>query len=294
MFVFGDSYTTTGFNATSGPQPSAGNPLGNPKYPGNTASDGPNWVDYLTVKYNDSLVLTYNLAYGGATVDSALVAQYLPTVLSLEEQIQTEFVPLYGGQKLATWEPSTTLFAIFIGINDVGNSYAATASGNTTIYNAILSEYASLVNQLYTSGARNFLFLNVPPVDRSPLTASSGPSAQALEASRIALFNSGVTNLARNLAHEDTQNNVFLYDAHTLFEEALDNPQRFPQTALYRNTTDFCFAYENGTVAMDTFNASCGYPVNQYFWLNSLHPTFPMHDLLASKVAMELEAGSCL
>jgi phospholipase/lecithinase/hemolysin len=227
-------------------------------------------------------------------VDSALVAQYLPTVLSLEQQVQTEFVPLYGGQELTAWEPSTTLFAIWIGINDVGNSYAATASGNTTVYKAILSEYASLVNQLYITGARNFLFLNVPPVDRSPLTASSGPSAQALEASRITLFNSGVTKLARNLAHENKQNNVFLYDAHTLFEEALDNPQHFPQTALYRNTTDFCFDYENGTVAMDTFNASCGYPVNQYFWLNSLHPTYPMHDLLASKVAMELKAGSCV
>jgi len=294
MFVFGDSYTTTGFNATTGPQPSAGNPLGNPKYPGNTASNGPNWVDYLTVKYNESLVLTYNLAYGGATVDSALVAQYLPTVLSLKQQVQTEFLPLYGTDELATWNPSTSLFALFIGINDVGNSYSATANGNTTIYDAILSEYASLINQLYTSGARNFLFINVPPVDRAPLTVASGSDAQSLEASRITLFNSGVAKIASNLSHQDRHNTVFLYDAHTLFEEVLDDPQQFPQTALYHNTTDFCFDYENGTAAMDTFNASCGYPVNEYFWLNSLHPTYPMHDLLASKVAEELEGGRCV
>ncbi|KAK5560762.1 hypothetical protein LTR46_001070 [Exophiala xenobiotica] len=294
MFVFGDSYTTTGFNATTGPQPSPGNPLGNPKYPGYTSSNGPNWVDYLTVKYYDSLVLTYNLAYGGATVDAALVAQYLPTVLSLKEQVQTEFLPLYGTQQLASWKPDATLFAIFVGINDVGNSYAGTASGNTTIYDAVLSEYTSLVNQLYDSGARNFVFLNVPPVDRSPLTASSGPAAQALEASRIALFNSRIATLAANLAHADKQNAVFLYDTHTLFEEVLDNPQQFPQTAPYRNTTDYCLDYENGTAAMDTLNASCVYPVNEYFWLNSLHPTYPMHDLLSSKVAEELRGGRCM
>lgn len=84
IFSTADSYTTTGFNATTGPQPSIGNPLGNPAYPGHTASNGPNWVDYLTTKYNHTLVLAYNLAYGGATVDSSLVTPYLPTVLSLK------------------------------------------------------------------------------------------------------------------------------------------------------------------------------------------------------------------
>jgi hypothetical protein len=48
----GDSHTTTSFNDT-GTQPSSTNPLGNPTYPGGTASNGPNWVGFLTVKYND-------------------------------------------------------------------------------------------------------------------------------------------------------------------------------------------------------------------------------------------------
>jgi hypothetical protein len=58
-FHSGDSYTTPGFNDT-GVQPSIGNPLGNPNYPGYTSSNGPNWVDFLTVKYNESQVLTCN------------------------------------------------------------------------------------------------------------------------------------------------------------------------------------------------------------------------------------------
>ena len=37
MFIFGDSYTTTGFEV-NGTQPSRENPLGNPEYPGYTSS----------------------------------------------------------------------------------------------------------------------------------------------------------------------------------------------------------------------------------------------------------------
>ncbi len=48
------------------PRPAVGNPLGNPPYPGFTAVGGQNWVDYVTTVDNTSLVLTYNLAYGGA------------------------------------------------------------------------------------------------------------------------------------------------------------------------------------------------------------------------------------
>jgi hypothetical protein len=93
--------------------------------PGYTSSNGPNWVDFTTVNYSKSLVL----AYAGATVDAALVKQYLPTVLSLKQQIQNEFIPIYAPNTTAVWNPLATLFAIWIDINDVGNSYSATENG---------------------------------------------------------------------------------------------------------------------------------------------------------------------
>lgn len=193
----GDSYSTTGFNVTLA-QPNATDALGNPTYPGYTATNGPNWVDYLTVKYNQSLIETVNLAYGGATVDSALVTPYLPTVLSLKEQIQAEFLPLYAADQVLPWKSSDTLFGIFIGINDVGNSYASLNS-SVDLNGLIFAEYASLVEQLYTAGAKNFLFLNVPRVNRSPLTTVQGANASVLEASDIAYFNSQISMLASNL-----------------------------------------------------------------------------------------------
>jgi phospholipase/lecithinase/hemolysin len=47
----------------------------------------------------------------------------------------------------------------------------------------------------------------------------------------------------------------------------------------------------SGTPTNDYLNSTCSVPVNQYFWLNSLHPTYPMHDVLAQQVAGQLTAG---
>lgn len=97
--------------------------LGNPPYPGFTATGGENWVDYVTTQYNKSLVLTYNYAYGGATIDASLVAPFEPTVLSLTDQVN-QFLSGAGTKPAsAPWTSSDSLFSVFIGINDIGNSY---------------------------------------------------------------------------------------------------------------------------------------------------------------------------
>jgi len=97
--------------------------LGNPPYPGFTATGGENWVDYVTTQYNKSLVLTYNYAYGGATIDASLVAPFEPTVLSLTDQVN-QFLSGAGTKPAsAPWTSSNSLFSVFIGINDIGNSY---------------------------------------------------------------------------------------------------------------------------------------------------------------------------
>ena len=141
----GDSYTTVGFNVT-GDQPDAANPIGNPPYPGYTSSDGPNWVDFLTTVYNQSFIETYDLAYGGAVVDSSLVAQYEPTVLDFVQQVNDEFIPVYAGVDNGVgWTSANSLFAAFFGINDVGNSYS---EQNATLNDDIFVVYARLVDQV--------------------------------------------------------------------------------------------------------------------------------------------------
>ncbi|KAI5241356.1 hypothetical protein E4T42_08016 [Aureobasidium subglaciale] len=281
IFAFGDSYTTTGFDPSL-TQPGPGNPLGNPIYPGYTSSNGPNYIDYLTTAYNKSFIETVNLAYGGATVDGTLVAPYKPSVLSVKQQVESQFLPIYASHfSPVPWSSFDTLFTIFIGINDVGNSYA---SQNATLLSTIFTELSGLVDQLYTTGARSFLFMNVPPVDLSPLTQAAGPSSQAIEAADIADWNHRITTLSKSLSQKYTDTTNFLFDTHKVFSRVIEHPCAYPQTCAYQNTTAYCQAYENGTPSPTSFDPGCGISVDKYLWLNSLHPTFRMHDAIASQI----------
>ncbi|KAF2193797.1 carbohydrate esterase family 16 protein [Zopfia rhizophila CBS 207.26] len=287
LFVFGDSYTQTGFNV-NGTQPNPANPMGNPAYPGWTSANGPNWVDFLTYTYNQSYLQTYNLAYGGATVDSALVAPYAPTVLSLKNQVQDLYLPTYGAHPLSTpWTSSTSLFAFFIGINDVGNSWW---KNNATLIDLIFTEYESLLEQVYETGARSFLFLNVPPVHISPLGLSQGNQSVEAEGVAIADWNKRVGKLSQKLKskHEDV-GEVFVHDTYQVYWDAIKDPKSFAQTSGLKNTTGYCEAYQNGTPTWYTLIESCGIPVNEYFWLNNLHPTFPIHNATAASVVQYLK-----
>ena len=123
----------------------------------------------------------------------------------------------------------------------------------------------------------------------APLSSSLDPASQALEAADLADFNDRLAAMAYNLKYNYADTTVFQFDTSRVFSQVLTYPASYPQTAGYKNTTEFCDAYENGTPAQDTFNETCGIPVNQYFWLNSLHPTYPMHDVLAEQVSLLLE-----
>jgi len=237
-FSFGDSYSQTGFNVT-GTLPSAGNPLGNPPYPGYTATGGPNYVDFVTVQYNKSLILNYNFAYGGATIDASLVTPYEPTVLSLTDQVN-EYLNSIASKPASThWTSSDTLFSIWIGINDIGNSYYA--GGGSAFNTELMDAYFALVQKLYTSGARNFLFINVPPIDRSPLMLSQPASAQALEKNVIADFNEQLSSAISQFQSTNSGVRTWLWDSNTAFSTVLANPTAygFVDAVSFGNTGDF-------------------------------------------------------
>ena len=115
---------------------------------GNTGAGGSNWVDVDTTVYNASLILTYNYAYSGATIDAALVAPYYPTTLSLKDQVN-EFLAGAAGQPPATpWTPANALFSVWIGINDLGYSYYWTNGSRSTFADVLLDAEFALVEKL--------------------------------------------------------------------------------------------------------------------------------------------------
>lgn len=94
---------------------------------GYTAVGGTNWIDVDTVTYNKSLILTWNYAYGGATIDASLVTPYEPTVLSMTDQVNQFLTGAALKPASAPWTSANSLFSFWIGINDIGNSYYAYA-----------------------------------------------------------------------------------------------------------------------------------------------------------------------
>ncbi|KAF9262543.1 hypothetical protein L218DRAFT_1038614 [Marasmius fiardii PR-910] len=264
-FSFGDSYTQTGFDITSTP-PAVGNPLGNPPYPGWTATGGENWIDYDTTAYNKSLVLTYNFAYGGATIDATLVPPYTPTVQSLTDQVNS-FLSWNSGAGKGLWKAANTLFSIWIGINDIGNSYYQ--SGDRSAFSdTLLNAEFALVQKLLVpcdAGARNFLFVNVPPVQRSPLMVPQGTSATTLEGTVINGFNTKLNAKRTSFQSSHSGVKTYLYDSYTGFSKILDNPKAY---GFRDNST-----YGDGA---------------DIFWGNNYHPSSYAHKYFAQDVAQVL------
>ncbi|KAI4241880.1 MAG: hypothetical protein L6R40_004279 [Gallowayella cf. fulva] len=289
IFSFGDSYTDTGFNPT-GAQPNDTYPLGNPfsnssTPPYHTFTNGPNWIEYLTFKYNESQIDTYNLARSGAVVNTTAIGQN--ETIDLIHQINDRFAPNYVSQNTVGWNASNSLFSLFLGVNDVNRSWK---QHNLQINDVVFSSYLQQLETLYQYGARSFLLHNVPPVNRGPYVAESD---RATEGNDINDFNYRMKRLFSQFTSGHTDISVLLFNTNKLFSQAMDNPATWAQTANLRNTTGSCKAYESGDVpSMDHSDSSCAYPVNQYFWLNGLHPTYPVHEAIAAQVALALAYNS--
>ncbi|KAG1756905.1 carbohydrate esterase family 16 protein [Suillus paluster] len=275
MFVFGDSYTTDGYNVSAGI---------NSPVPGYTSSNGQNWVEFLTGTYNQTAVKTFDLASGGATIDAALVPPYLPTVLSVVDQVTQFNNHLASRPAGATWNGTNSLFAFWIGINDVGNSVSWTNITQSEFYEILMDRLFSQVEDLYSKGARSFLFLTVPPTNRAPLFLEQGTKAAAQMGSDIAEYNAKLTQSVRTFQSKYPDlDTVTVVDTQPIFNALLDEWQTFG----FVNVTGYCAAYENGTPT-PTYQVEGCAPVSSYFWLNTLHPVFTVHNILAKVVSTAL------
>lgn len=100
-----------------------------------------------------------------------------------------------------------------------------------------------MFRQLYGAGARNFLFLNVPPIDRAPFALDLNDSQRYELAGYIGAFNFRLGAMIYNLAIRCHDTTVFSFDTNSLFLSVLEHPAQFMETAGYRNVTDFCPFY---------------------------------------------------
>ncbi|KAF2273783.1 carbohydrate esterase family 16 protein [Westerdykella ornata] len=260
LITFGDSYSQTGFNVSAA-KPSAANPIGNPPYPGWTTSGGPNWIGYLLEDYSASTLLSYNFAYGGATVNASLVKPYQPTVKSLIDQVKQFSDSIAPKPSYAPWNAENSLFAIWMGVNDVGNSFWL--ENVTELHGKIMQDYFEEVEVLYQAGARNFAFLNVPPINKSPMMLAQPEESRELEATVIAKFNQLLVDHANAFASSHQGVKIVVVDTQAPFDAAIADP------AKYGSKDATCFNSDGKTC----------------LWFNDYHPGTAIHGLVAEAVA---------
>jgi hypothetical protein len=111
----------------------------------------------VTTEYNNSLVLTWNYAYGGAVTDKDLVTPWQPGVLTLVDQVD-QFLS-YAAKKPAVvpWKSENSLFSFFIGINDIGNSFYLPGSRDEYV---VLVVPLNMICDKYAFASFNDVLLN--------------------------------------------------------------------------------------------------------------------------------------
>ncbi|CAG8033681.1 unnamed protein product [Penicillium olsonii] len=261
FFTFGDSYTQSNFDV-DGTQPSAGNPMGNPTLGTGTTTGGINWVGDLTTVNNASLVLSYNLAVGGASIDNSIVNT---NVKDMTTQVD-DFVQAYGDKpESAPWSSEDAVFGFWIGINDIGWAYSSNQASD--LVPTLMAQYKSLIEKIYAKGGRKFLFLNVPPTSRAPMFLAQGTDVVDAHAAWVTSYNNGLEEMIDDFKSNHSGTTTVLYDSWSFMTKILDNPQSYE--------------FPNATCINDD-GTSC-------VWWNDYHPGQKYHKLQAADMKPHLQ-----
>ncbi|KAA1466768.1 hypothetical protein DENSPDRAFT_876792 [Dentipellis sp. KUC8613] len=208
VVVFGDSYSYVGYHSQA-PPPTASKPLG-VATPGTPVNEPgyPNWVGHLITSYShgQSNMLVYDYAVRGDTTPG------------VTRQITDQFLPTVGRRpRWAAWSPHNSLFVTWIGISDCRLLYTNTRNEIT----GIMATLFGAQEQLYLAGARNFLFIDVPPVHRSPVGSSAGSNDYS---SIFVMWNEELRRALAAFAAAHGDATVLLFSSWDTFTRVLDNP----------------------------------------------------------------------
>jgi phospholipase/lecithinase/hemolysin len=263
LVVFGDSLSDTGnlYIATGGADPAA------PGYSGGLFTDGPGsvpststpvgvWVQQLAGMLGVASPAPV-LAGGGGTdyAFGGALTGFDPSYPS------SGGLPYVGNQVnlyLANNKSgisSTALYAFWAGANDIFNG----VSPQTAVSNLTAS-----INTLYGDGARDFLWLNMPPLGDTPDGLALGSSESAALNLLSESFNADWTAAINSLDSHDPGIDVVGVNVYGLVESMLSNPSAY------------------GFTNVDTPAQGLSVNPNTYLFWDGVHPTTEGHFWVAS------------
>ncbi|KAJ4243207.1 hypothetical protein NW762_014843 [Fusarium torreyae] len=222
------------------------------------------------------------MAVGGAVTDKDIVTTGPNDV---DTQIHEKF-KAYSSQQPGFFPSRDTLYAVFIGINDIYRTIDDTDQEDTII--AIIARIRELTLDLYNMGARQFLFVSTPPQSLFPNNRPKSIVPQLNAASKS--WNTKLYDLVKELDHKLARSTFFFFDVVPLITAVTEDPSQFPETALYKSN-EFCADYKAGTSVPDFKSDACVYNALEYMYIDGAHPTQGFHQLLAKKISEQLAAG---
>ena len=278
IYSFGDSLSDVGniFAATGGAIPAPSFPSGAPAYFDGRFSNGPNWVDDLSAKLGLGPVTPSaeggnDFAVGGAQTGPTSVNPGVPLV-DLNYQVQ-EFKVL---------DPSPTpgaLYTLDIGANDIGNALSAYGKNPSFDLTGFLTEAVAntvgAIDTLYSDGARDLLYYEVPDLSLVPAFEAAGPLGGELAMQ----FNYAV--LAEIKPLEAGGLTVFDVPIFSALQTIVSYPYRFGLT----NVTSPCISGN-----FEAPGTECADPSQYLFW-DDEHPTATGQSLTAN-LAYDVLSGA--
>ncbi|TRM62254.1 hypothetical protein BD626DRAFT_498650 [Schizophyllum amplum] len=280
LVVFGDSYSAVGAPVNS--VRSATNPLG-PPFPGpgcftdydeTSKKSRPNWVGHFITKYapepryksglpieqqdpsfaRDPL-LVYDYARGGHSISDVLM-QITDQFLRELRDCHRERPEGNGPDSAKVWTSMNALFVTWVGINDCAR--AATPEAREEAFKELFEAETAL----YAAGARNFLFIDVPHINRSPAV----PLSHGDKSERYEDWNKMLLDHCQRFASVHADATVLLFSSASSLNRILDNPETF--------------GFPPGDVR-EPYST---------IWTDQLHPTGAVHDVFAKDVSEFLGA----
>ncbi|KAI9281955.1 GDSL-like Lipase/Acylhydrolase-domain-containing protein [Sporodiniella umbellata] len=242
VVVFGDSYSDVGNHQR--------------------LTNGPQWSENLAVAWDAAL---HSFAYSGAVCDNTAYAnqnfkQYIP---SIKDQVE-----MYYHQNL-TLNPEETVFAIWIGVNDV---YKISESQNQQqalkqIVNCIST---NVRNAGRAFSIKKFIIFGVPPLEKMPYYANN---LDRLDKEKIANdLNAYLSKEVENMNKHIRSLELDFMDIHKLLDHLVEDPESFN----IKNVKD---AY------WDACQGGCLDDINTYIWWDKVHLTGGIHRLIADSIA---------
>ncbi|KAJ4480570.1 GDSL lipase/esterase [Lentinula edodes] len=278
LVAFGDSYTDT----TA------------------MADGGATWPTYAAGYANVSL---FSFAKAGATCSNNLTSVPFPPVFG--SQLPTYFAELSNGT-LPDLPPDETLYTLWIGTNDVGSSALLTGHGAPGV--SLVDTVSCAVNwvkTMYVSGARNFLFQNMAPLQNTVLySANSYPNFYWTAERNTTGWNVFMSEMTRAgnklqelmleaLVPSLKDAHLGLFDSYSLFEDMIANPATYLNGTAALNITGCAHScvYQLNESTADTgiCTIANGTDRDSFLWYDELHPSEQTERNIAREIAEVIE-----